>query len=95
MNSLRGIVFFGTPYAGSDFTPIAEAAASLIKLTIVEQPNSEFLRVLRKNPSMLANIENDFSKLVLRRPSGPPGPVDLFVFVEELPVHGPERVSWP
>lgn len=93
LNSVRGVVFFGTPHAGSDFAAIANAAASLVRLTVVKQPNSYILDVLNSNSAMLANIENDFSKLVLRKFKAPQEPIKLFVFGEELPVEGLGRVS--
>lgn len=66
-SSVHGIVLFGTPHAGSDFAAIADTAARLVRLIVAKQPNSYILDVLNRNSAMLANIENDFSKLVLRR----------------------------
>lgn len=93
LSSVLGVVFFGTPHAGSDFAAIANAAASLVSLAGVKKPNSSVLHVLDRNSAMLANIENDFSKLVLRRLTEAQEPIKLFVFVEELPVKGLGRVS--
>lgn len=42
---------------------------------------------------MLANIENDFSKLVLRRINELQEPIRLFIFGRELSVDGLGRVS--
>lgn len=92
LSSVRGVAFFGTPHAGSDFAVIATAAARLVKL-ILKQTNTHITEVLKKNSAILANIENDFSKLILRRFKGPQKPIKLFIFVEELPVWGLGRVS--
>lgn len=79
-SSVRGVVFFGTPHAGSDFAAIADAAARLVRLILVKQPNSYILDVLNRNSAMLANIENDSSKLVLRRIKELQQTIRLFAF---------------
>ena len=91
--SVHGVVFFGTPHAGSDFTKFATAISDIISLSIVKKPNRALLDVLKKNSEMLANIENDFFALIRNRSKSGKKPIDLFVFVEELPLAATGRVS--
>lgn len=91
--STRGIIFLGTPHAGSDFTKFAEALANLIRLSVIKKPNRSLLKVLRGNSAMLANIENDFMGLLRVRTRDKLKEIDLFVFVEEDPVAATGHVS--
>lgn len=91
--SVHGVVFFGTPHAGSDFTKFATAISDIISLSIVKKPNRALLDVLSKNSEMLANIENDLFTLIRNRSKSGKKPIDLFVFIEELPLAATGRVS--
>jgi protein SERAC1 len=86
LDSVRGLIFLGTPHAGSDFTMFATAVADIIRLSLVKTPNKSILQVLKRNSEVLANIENDFLTLVRTRAEGGRGHIKLHSFVEELPV---------
>jgi hypothetical protein len=84
LDSVRGLIFLGTPHAGSDFTMFATAVADIICFSLVKTPNKSILQVLKRNSEVLANIENDFLTLVRARAEGGRGHIKLYSFVEEL-----------
>jgi protein SERAC1 len=86
LDSVRGLIFLGTPHAGSDFTIFATAVADIIRLSLVKTPNKSILQVLKRNSEVLANIENDFLTIVRARAESGRGHIKLHSFVEELPV---------
>lgn len=85
LNSVRGVCFFGTPNAGSDFTKFANAIANVISLSLVKSPNALLLEILRARSQVLANIKNGFLTLVRRRMEEGSSAIKLHAFVEELP----------
>ncbi|KAI9715938.1 MAG: hypothetical protein M1828_000526 [Chrysothrix sp. TS-e1954] len=96
LDSTYGIMFFGTPHAGSGLAPFAEAVVSLVDFRLGNKPNRHVLEVLKSNSTVLANNENDFLTLVKRRLEDGPSPIALFVFLEELPLkHLGRRVVEP
>jgi hypothetical protein len=90
---VRGVVFFGTPHAGSDLTVYASALASIIEWSIFKKPNRRLLNVLERNSEILANIEDGFFTIVRNRSKAESTAIDLFVFYEEKPLPIIERVG--
>ena len=91
LDSVRGLIFLGTPHAGSDFTVFATAVADIIRPSLVKTPNKS---ILKRKSEVLANIENDFLTLVRARAEGGRGHIKLHSFVEELPVTATGHVSF-
>lgn len=87
-----GIVFLGTPHAGSDFTPLAKSAASLVNLSYFKQANKELLEVLSRRSPELSRIEHEFLTLVQARLADGHRKIELFSFVEELVMQGTGHV---
>jgi hypothetical protein len=91
---VRGVIFFGTPHAGSDLTVYASALASIIEWSLVKKPNKKLLKVLDRNSEILANIEDGFFTLVRNKSKTESTAIDLFVFYEEKPLAIIERVGY-
>ncbi|OCL10293.1 hypothetical protein AOQ84DRAFT_430924 [Glonium stellatum] len=85
LSSTRGVVFLGTPHAGSDFQKYASAVAKIVNLCLV-RTNRNILEVLNGRSEVLANIKNDFFAMVRTRMENGLPTMRLHAFVEELPV---------
>lgn len=86
--STRGVVFMGTPHAGSDFEKFATAVANIISLSLIEKPNARILGVLWHNSDVLATMKNGFLTMVRTRSE-----IKLHSFSEELAVSATGHVS--
>ena len=92
-DSLHGIVFLGTPHAGSDLSDFALALGYFIKLSLVKSPNTSNIAVLRRNSEVLAGIQDSFSKAITSRERSGKKPLAIHCFIEEYPVQVLGRVS--
>ncbi len=66
-DSLLGIMFLGTPHAGSDLAKFALALGYFIKLSLVKSPNTSNIAVLKKNSEVLAGVQKSFSIAIIKR----------------------------
>ena len=91
-DSLCGIVFLGTPHAGSDLAKFALALGYFIKLSLVKSPNTSNIAVLKNDSEVLAGIQQSFSVAITKRERLEKKPLDIHCCIEENPVHGLGRV---
>lgn len=92
-DSLHGIVFLGTPHAGSDMTKFALALSYIIKLSLVKNPNTSNIAVLKKDSEVLADIQDSFMKAITGRQVQGKKSLAIHCCTEENPVQGLGRVS--
>ena len=88
----HGIVFLGTPHAGSDFTGFAKALTNIVSCSIVKKPNKAILDVLTRQSQVLASIQKDFQNLLELRQQNHKPPITIHCCQEELPVAGTGHV---
>ncbi|KAF2452985.1 hypothetical protein BDY21DRAFT_417479 [Lineolata rhizophorae] len=93
LDSLRGVIFLGTPHVGPDLTKFAAAVVATVRLTAAERPNPRLLEALLKESPAFANIESNFLMLVRTRVENGGLPIKLHCFVEEFPVAGQRLVT--
>lgn len=80
--STRGIIFMGTPHAGSD---LAESGYRLGKvLNTIWKTNSDLLEILRQKSQALTAVQQQFQQLLLK----PGVNINIFCFYEERDVRG-------
>lgn len=91
--TLHGIIFLGTPHAGSDLSKFALALGYFIKFSLVKSPNTSNIAVLKKDSEVLAAIQDAFSVAIAKRERLERKPVQIHCCIEENPVQGLERVS--
>lgn len=92
-DSLHGIVFLGTPHAGSDLSNFALALGYFIKFSLVKSPNTSNIAVLKKDSEVLAGIQDSFSIAITKRERLEKKPLAIHCCIEENPVQGLGRVS--
>ena len=63
LNSVRGLIFFGVPHHGSDVTYWSNFAANLLKIPQLQlSTNSRFVKALKRNSTIFADISQRFIK---------------------------------
>lgn len=93
IDSLFGILFLGTPHAGSDLSKFALALGNLIKFSSMKRPNTRLIAVLERNSEVLAGIQDSFSTAIAKREVQKKNRVRIHCCIEEYPVSGLGRVS--
>lgn len=91
--SLHGIVFLGTPHAGSDLAKFALGLGYFLKLSLVKTPNTSNIEILKKDSEVLAGIQDSFSIAITRRERLESKYLAIHCCIEENPVQGLGRVS--
>ena len=91
--SLYGIVFLGTPHAGSDLAKFALTLSSIIKFSIVKSPNTSNIAVLEKESEVLASIQGSFSVAITKRERLEKKYIKIHCCIEEKPMKGLGGVS--
>ena len=89
----RGILFLGTPHAGSGYARWAELMAKSIGL--IKQTNHQILDVLKNDSEVLARIQTDFHTMARARAKNSDQPIGIICFYEELPLPGIGKASIP
>jgi len=82
----HGIIFLGTPHAGSDFTRFAKAVTNIVSCSIVKKPNRAILDILARQSEVLASIQKDFQSLLELRQQNSQPPIGIHCCQDELPV---------
>ena len=90
-DSFYGIVFLGTPHAGSDFTKFALSLGFLVNL--VKSPNTSNIGVLEKDSEVLAGIQNSFGVAITKRAEIEKKHIEIYCCTEEKPLKGLSHVS--
>lgn len=80
--STRGIIFMGTPHAGSDLTKFGKNLAKL--LNIVRNTNSAILGPLQKGSDELTGVQQQFQQLAFEHRDN----LEIFCFYESKAVVG-------
>ncbi|KAF5004703.1 hypothetical protein FDECE_8814 [Fusarium decemcellulare] len=83
-----GVIFMGTPHSGAGIANMASTLARLIK--IFKPTNREIISVLTPSSEVLANLQQEFHRMIERRSREGKRDMQLFCFFEELPM---ERVG--
>lgn len=81
----------GTPHSGADIANMASTLARLIRL--VRPTNREILNVLTPSSEVMANLQQEFHRMIERRTRDGKRDIQLFCFFEELPMKGVGIVS--
>ena len=92
-DSLHGIIFLGTPHAGSDLSKFALALGYFIKFSLVKNPNTSNIAVLKKDSEVLALIQKSFKTAIEKRGRLEKRRLEIHCCTEEFPVQGLGRVS--
>lgn len=87
----RGILFLGTPHAGSDLATWAELLAKSVGL--VKQTNPQILDVLKRESEVLARIQKEFQSMLRSRLKNHDPSIAITCFYEQLPLPGIGEVS--
>lgn len=82
LHATTGILFMGTPHAGSDLAVWAHSFAQFYKLA--GQTNTKLLKALQRQSEVLLGVEQDFQLLL----QSPAIQVKVFCVFEGLPVRG-------
>lgn len=91
-DSLHGIVFMGTPHAGSGLAKFALSLGYFIKFSLVKSPNTSNLGVLEKDSEVLAGIQNSFGLFFFKRERNGKR-LAIHCCIEEMPVKNLGHVS--
>jgi hypothetical protein len=86
LEATSGIVFMGTPHAGSDlakWTKVLTGLASMLRTA-----NSEIVGALKPGSETLACLQQDFHTMLDARQKNGKKPIKIFCFFEELGVPG-------
>ncbi|KAF4465923.1 NB-ARC domain-containing protein [Fusarium albosuccineum] len=83
-----GVIFMGTPHSGAGLANMASTLARLVK--IFKPTNREIISVLKPSSEVLANLQQEFHRMIERRSREGKRDMQLFCFFEELPM---ERVG--
>jgi hypothetical protein len=90
LDAVKGIVFLGTPHAGSDLAKWGKVLTGIS--SIFMKTNQDILRVLNPGSEMLAAVQQDFHTMLdSRRKIGEK--MMIFCFYEEYGVNGIGEVS--
>ena len=92
-HSLLGIIFLGTPHAGSDLPNFALALGDFIKFSAVKSPNTSNIDVLKKDSEVLAGIQKTFQIAIEKRGRLEGRRLEIHCCTEEKPVQILGRVS--
>ncbi|CAO2653341.1 Nn.00g027520.m01.CDS01 [Neocucurbitaria sp. VM-36] len=93
LESVRGIIFLGTPHAGAQLAVWASLLTNMSRL--FRQTNKEIVRVLEPGSEMLANLQQEFHTLLYKRFREESHYINIMCFYEELAVPGVGRVVPP
>ncbi|KAM0795973.1 hypothetical protein BDR22DRAFT_812731, partial [Usnea florida] len=85
-HSLLGIIFLGTPHAGSDLSNFALALGDFIKFSAVKSPNTSNIDVLKKDSEVLAGIQKTFQTAIEKRGRLEGRRLEIHCCTEEKPV---------
>ena len=91
-DSLLGVIFLGTPHAGSGLSKFALALGYFIKFSVVKSPNTSNIAVLKKDSEVLAGIQKTFKTAIEKRERLGKRRLEIHCFTEENPVQGLGRV---
>ncbi|KAJ5391974.1 hypothetical protein N7509_007464 [Penicillium cosmopolitanum] len=86
LSSTFGILFLGTPHAGSGKADLMKPLASLAK--VLRASNSAIVGVLKPGSEMLANLQQEFHGMLEDRRRNDNNLIEIFCFYEELEVEG-------
>lgn len=90
LDAVKGIIFLGTPHAGSDLAKWGNVLTGIA--SIFSKPNRDILRVLTPGSEMLAAVQQDFHTMLdTRRDIGKK--MKIFCFYEEYRVASVGEVS--
>ena len=92
-DSLLGIIFLGTPHAGSSLAKFAAALGYFIKFSVVKSPNMSNIEVLKRDSEVLAGIQKTFQTAIEKRARQENRRLGIHCCTEEKPVKGLGRVS--
>jgi len=90
-NSIRGIMFFGTPHCGTDLHRAVAVFQNLSHL--VAQTNKSLVAVLNRESEVLANLQDEFQTIVQDLLAEKR--ISITCFAEELPMPGIGLVRCP
>ena len=93
-DSLRGIIFLGTPHAGSGLAKFALALGYFIRFSLVKNPNISNVAVLEKDSEVLAGIQDSFIIAITKRERLEKKVLAIHCCIEENPVQGLGRVGY-
>lgn len=86
--SLLGIIFLGTPHAGSSLSKFALALGHIIQFSVVKSPNMSNLDVLKKDSEVLAGIQKTFQTAIEKRARLEKRRLEIHCCIEENTVQG-------
>jgi hypothetical protein len=86
LEAIHGIIFLGTPHAGSDLAKWGSLMTGMSKY--FRRTNSDIMRVFKPNSEMLANLQQEFYNMVDCRRKAGKADLRVFCFYEELGITG-------
>jgi protein SERAC1 len=86
LSATYGIIFMGTPHAGSDLARWGKIVSGLGNL--LHHANSEIVAVLKPGSEMLQNVQEEFHLMQETRSTQGKSVIKIFCFYEEIPVFG-------
>ena len=86
IESIRGIIFMGTPHAGSELAVWAKLLTNISNL--LKRTNKEIVRVLEPGSEMLANLQQEFHTMLEQWRQANRQEVKIKCFYEEVAVRG-------
>ncbi|KAI1325369.1 Alpha/Beta hydrolase protein [Xylariaceae sp. FL0255] len=86
LDSVRAVMFLGTPHMGASLALVAEKLAKTVGITA--KSNLKVLKMLRKDSEVLARIQTDFCSLLRSQYGAGRLQWDITCCYEELPVAG-------
>lgn len=91
VESIRGIIFLGTPHGGAGLARWAEILA--MSLGLIRQTNPQITQVFQSYSEAFAQIQDSFHVIVRARNQEGIWPIQITCFFEELPLPGIGSVS--
>lgn len=82
VNMVRGMIFMGTPFAGSKYAKWGEIGLSLV--SSFATTNTENMKDLQERSKLLVEINHNFAQFIKSRDRAPPY-VEIACYFEELP----------
>jgi protein SERAC1 len=93
LNSTRGIIFMGTPHAGSGKAAFAKGIGQIIKASQLRSPNTRIISVLEKDSEILAGVCDGFHTMTNNRRTKIPINIHCFVEAQGVQSLGVSRDS--